>query len=631
MADKTVSAEDAAGPLDGSEKIRVVQAGVSKRSTIGLAVALALASVSLAGLSGAYADLTGKPTLGTASALASDTDGTLAANSDIRVPSQKAVKTYVDAAVTGLLDFKGSTDASGNPNYAAAAKGDAYIISVAGKIGGASGKSVDIGDAVVASADNAGGTEASVGTSWFVLEHNLVGAVISGGALGTPSSGNLSNCTSLPISTGISGLAANVATFLGTPSSANLAAALTDKTGSGLNVFQTSPTLVTPTLGVAVATSINKVAITAPATSATLTIADGKTFTASNTLTLTGTDGSTLNIGAGGTFQAVNAMTDTWNSGGTTFDAFKMTVTDTASAAASRVINIMGGAAGTTLIFQVRKDGAFNTPSPFTLQIPDNGTAGGNARGANAVDLQYVRSANTQVASGTHSFTAGKNCTASADQTVAIGSGAIASAANAMALNGGNASGASSVAVGTIATASASSAVSFNSTGNAPYCFVSGQYADARSVYGARAHAAVYFTGGGDQQTADYVLSRITTDATAAVVLTADHGTPTAANQPTLPNNGAYTFRILVVARRTDSADYGAWEIVGAIRRDTNAAGTAIIGSPSVTTIAAPSGAWTAPAVAADTTNGCLQVNVAGAVGHTVRWVAKVNTVEVKN
>ena len=143
--------------------------------------------------------------LGTASQLASDTDGTLAANSDSRIATQKAVKTYVDGAVTGLLDFKGSTDASGSPNYPSASKGDAYYISVAGKIGGASGKSVEIGDVYVASADNAGGTEASVGTSWFVLEHNLVGAVISGGALGTPSSGNLANCTSLPLSTGVTG------------------------------------------------------------------------------------------------------------------------------------------------------------------------------------------------------------------------------------------------------------------------------------------------------------------------------------------------------------------------------------------------------------------------------------------
>lgn len=121
------------------------------------------------------------------------------------------------------------------------------------------------------------------------------------GAGGTPSSLTLTNGTGLPISTGVSGLGTGVAAWLATPSSANLAAALTDKTGSGLAVFATSPTLTTPVLGVATATSINKVALTVPATSATLTIADGKTLTASNTLTFTGTDASSVAFGAGGT------------------------------------------------------------------------------------------------------------------------------------------------------------------------------------------------------------------------------------------------------------------------------------------------------------------------------------------
>jgi len=67
--------------------------------------------------------------------------------------------------------------------------------------------------------------------------------------LGTPTSVTLTNATGLPISTGVSGLGTNVATFLATPSSSNLAAALTDETGSGSAVFATSPTLVTPVLG----------------------------------------------------------------------------------------------------------------------------------------------------------------------------------------------------------------------------------------------------------------------------------------------------------------------------------------------------------------------------------------------
>lgn len=66
--------------------------------------------------------------------------------------------------------------------------------------------------------------------------------------LGTPLSGTLTNCTGLPISTGVSGLGSNVAAFLATPSSANLASAVTDETGTGALVFGTSPTIVSPTI-----------------------------------------------------------------------------------------------------------------------------------------------------------------------------------------------------------------------------------------------------------------------------------------------------------------------------------------------------------------------------------------------
>jgi hypothetical protein len=51
-----------------------------------------------------------------------------------------------------------------------------------------------------------------------------------------------------------------------------------------------SPTLVTPTIGVATATSVNKVAITAPATGATITVADEKTLTVSDDATVSGTN-----------------------------------------------------------------------------------------------------------------------------------------------------------------------------------------------------------------------------------------------------------------------------------------------------------------------------------------------------
>jgi hypothetical protein len=61
-------------------------------------------------------------------------------------------------------------------------------------------------------------------------------------ALGTPSSAVLTNATGLPIATGVSGLGSNVAAMLATMSSANVAAAVTNETGSDLLVFSASPT-----------------------------------------------------------------------------------------------------------------------------------------------------------------------------------------------------------------------------------------------------------------------------------------------------------------------------------------------------------------------------------------------------
>jgi len=74
-------------------------------------------------------------------------------------------------------------------------------------------------------------------------------------------------------------------------------------TGTGNVVRATSATLVTPTLGVATATSVNKVAFTAPATSATLTLADGSTLatSGSNSITLTSTGATNVTLPTSGT------------------------------------------------------------------------------------------------------------------------------------------------------------------------------------------------------------------------------------------------------------------------------------------------------------------------------------------
>lgn len=83
-------------------------------------------------------------------------------------------------------------------------------------------------------------------------------------------------------------------------------------TGTGNAVRATSPTLTTPNLGAATATTINGLAITS--STGTLTIANGKTVTASNTLTFNGTDGTSVAFGAGGTVAYVG-LANSWSAG----------------------------------------------------------------------------------------------------------------------------------------------------------------------------------------------------------------------------------------------------------------------------------------------------------------------------
>ena len=73
---------------------------------------------------------------------------------------------------------------------------------------------------------------------------------------------DLTDATDLPVSTGISGLGANVSTFLATPSSSNLTSAVTDGgTGSGSLVLSGSPSLTSPNIGEAEAISVNATGI----------------------------------------------------------------------------------------------------------------------------------------------------------------------------------------------------------------------------------------------------------------------------------------------------------------------------------------------------------------------------------
>jgi len=257
-------------------------------------------------------------------------------------------------------------------------------------------------------------------------------------------------------------------------------------------------------------------------------------------------------------------------------------------------------------------------------QVSDGTATGGNKRGANAVDLQTLRAAAANVASGANSVVlGGENNTASGQYSIAGGNGSTASSTYA-------------VAFGTLGTASAfGSAVhgGYSNTADGHSSAVIGGYkATARGIAGAMVEGSgkepVSATVGSSQRRR-FVLGRQTTSATPTVVAT-DSTAVNTSNQIVLPNNSAFYFRGEVIANVTGGGNTKGWFIEGVIKRGIGAASTALVGTATVTSNYADAGAaaW-ALAVTADTTNGCLRLEVTGAAATTIRWVAAVNTTEV--
>lgn len=253
---------------------------------------------------------------------------------------------------------------------------------------------------------------------------NFIGA--GTGLTGTAASlnigGNSATATNVPYSglTGsvpiwnqnTTGNAATVTTnanLTGPMTSVGNATSITSQTGTGTKfVVDTSPTLITPIIGIATATSINKMAITAPATSSTLAVANGKTFTSNNTLTLAGTDSTTMTFPS---TSATIARTDAAN----TFTGHQTIESVTST-----------GATGTgNLVFSTSP--TFITP---LLGTPTSGVATNLTGTASGLTAGTVSTINGLIANGTGisisgSGTSGSPYSISSSASGVVGNGTI--------------------------------------------------------------------------------------------------------------------------------------------------------------------------------------------------------------
>ncbi len=372
---------------------------------------------------------------------------------------------------------------------------------------------------------------------------------------------------------------------------------------------------------------------------------------AAGTLTVASTAGGLSETGS-----VDNAALRADGTGGATLQNSNLEIADLLTASPNNTVNAVcigpvGGTTNVDLVLKPKGSGAIQA------QVADSTTAGGDKRGANAVDWQTSRASANQVASATGSViiggadnrafngvynavlggrgnvaqssfsgVGGQGCTNNGQWSFFWGRGSSITGQHAAGFGYGmSVTGDACIGVGRFSGIGGNQSAGFGyyQTTSADYCLVSGFRAVANK-YGQRAMASGRFAASGDAQGSELVVRNSTSNATQTELFL--NGSSL---RITLANDTTWAFEALIVARRTDADnESAAYRITGCIDRNDNAASTALVGSPTVTVISEDAAAWDADA-AADTTNGSLNFRVTGEAGKTIRWVGWVRLTEV--
>ena len=342
-----------------------------------------------------------------------------------------------------------------------------------------------------------------------------------------------------------------------------------------------------------------------------------------NGSTLLGSGDLTIS-GLSGTGSVDNAALRADGTGGATLQSSAWLINDNLTASPNNTVNhacleATGSTTNVSVSIKPKGTGA------FCLAVPDAAATGGNARGANAVDMQTYRTAASQVASGQYSFAAGDSNTVSVLQGFAIGTGNSVSGGYTNGCIGAfnTITGIQAIAIGRSNTVSGYMGVGIgeNNTVAGDYSLGVG-YLSSTTRLGQLSHCYGRFSANGDAQAVSFVVRNKTTSST-PVTLFIDG----ASTRLTITSGKILFADVLISGIKSDGSVAACYKRKVAIK---NVGGTtSLVGSVETIGTDTEDSAGCDVALTADNTNDALDISVTGIAAETWRWVAVVEGLEI--